>query len=125
MSIEIAGQPETRRTEDGDLCIEVPLTAEPDELLMKELSASPPLVSLCERIEPAEQALHIYPNEGGISAPTTILTAVRALIGAANEARAGELMSEQEREDAAAEAQRDQVQQQLGAWWAEQGGVAG
>ncbi len=123
MDIEIAAQPETRRADDGELCILIALSAEPDELLMKELNASPPLESLCARVEPAGRALHIYPNEGGIAAPTTILTAVKALIGAANEARAGELMSEQEREDAAAEAQRAEVQLQLSSWWAETGGA--
>lgn len=122
MDIEIAGQPESILAEDGELRIEIPLSGEPDELLMKELRASPPLESLCRSIEPAEGALYLCPNEGGIAAPGTVLTAVKALIGAANEARAREQMSEQERAAVAAEQEREQVQRELRGWWAGQGG---
>jgi hypothetical protein len=123
IEIQVAGAPRTIEREEGNgsLSIEIPLTDEPDELLLKELRASPPLSSLCDSIELREQSLLIHPNEGGLEALKTMLTAVVALIETANEARAEAAMSEEEREAAAAAAQRRQVQAELEAWWGEQG----
>lgn len=121
-AIEVAGAPRTIAEDDaGTLSIEIPLTAEPDELLLKELKGSPPLSSLCESIELRERSLLIHPNEGGLGALKTMLTAVVALIETANHARAEAAMSDEERQAAAVEEQRREVQAELEAWWGEQG----
>jgi hypothetical protein len=121
LQIEIAGPPATCASDRAGVCIEIPLTAEPDELLLKELKKSPPLSSLCEGVEVREQSLVLHPNEGGLAALKTMLAAVLALIETANQVRADEAMSDEEREAAAAEALRSEVQAELEAWWAEQG----
>jgi hypothetical protein len=122
VEIQVAGAPRTIAGDEvGALAIEIPLTGEPDELLLKELKASPPLSSLCEAIELRERSLLIHPNEGGLEALKTMLTAVVALIETANQARAEAAMSDEEREAAAAEERRRGVQGELEAWWAEQG----
>jgi hypothetical protein len=120
IEIQVAGVPRTVAGDAG-LTIEIPLTAEPDELLLGELKGSPPLSSLCESIELRERSLLICPNEGGLQALKTMLTAVVALIETANQARAEAAMSEEERQAAAARALHREVQAELGAWWAEQG----
>jgi hypothetical protein len=122
IEIEVAGAPRTIAEDDaGALSIEIPLTAEPDELLLNELKGSPPLSSLCESIELRERSLLIHPNEGGLRALKTMLTAVVALIETANHARAEAAMSDEERQAAAVEEQRREVQAELEAWWGEQG----
>jgi hypothetical protein len=122
VAIRVADVPRTIAEHDGSgLSIEIPLTAEPDELLLQELRGSPPLSSLCEAIELRERSLVIRPNEGGLEALKTMLTAVVALIETANQARADAAMSEEEREAAAAEEKRREVQGELEAWWGEQG----
>lgn len=122
VTIQVAGVPRTIAGDDeGALSIEIPLTAEPDELLLKELRGSPPLSSLCESIEMRERSLVIRPNEGGLESLKTMLTAVVALIETANHARTDAAMSDEEREAAAAEEQRREVQAELEAWWGEQG----
>jgi hypothetical protein len=121
MQIEIAGPPATYASDRAEVCIEIPLTAEPDELLLKELKKSPPLSSLCETFEVREHNLVLYPNEGGLAALKTMLAAVLALIETTNQVRADEAMSDEQREAAAAEALRSEVRAELEAWWGEQG----
>jgi hypothetical protein len=120
LQIELAGPPATCVSERAAICIEIPLTGEPDELLVKELKKSPPLLSLCEDIEIGGQILVLHPNEDGLAALKTMLAAVLALIETTNRARADEAMSDEQRAAAAAEALRSEVQGELEAWWAEQ-----
>lgn len=120
--IEIAAPPET--VEDGgEIRVALPLSAEPDELLLKELKASPPLSSLCDSFEVRGRTLLLHPNDGGLDAVKTMLTAVLALIETTNRTRADELMSEEERAAAELEQRREQVQDDVLAWWEEQGRV--
>jgi hypothetical protein len=122
IEVQVAGPPRTIAEDDaGGLAIEIPLTAAPDELLLKELRGSPPLSSLCDSIELRERSLLIHPNEGGLEALKTMLTAVVALIETANHARGEAMMSDEERQAALVEEQRREVQAELEAWWGEQG----
>jgi hypothetical protein len=119
--IELAGPPAIHLSDRVALRIDIPLTAEPDELLLKELKKSPPLSSLCDGVDVREQSLVLHPNEGGLAAVKTMLAAVVALIETTNQARAEEAMTEDEREAAAAALLRSEVQAELDAWWDEQG----
>jgi hypothetical protein len=125
VQIEMAGPPATHASDRAALCIEIPLTAEPDELLLKELKKSPPLSSLCDGVEVRERSLVLLPNEGGLAAVKTMLAAVVALIETTNQARAEEAMTDDEREAAAAAVLRSEVEAELGAWWDEQRQEAG
>jgi hypothetical protein len=119
--IELAGPPAIHLSDRVALRIDIPLTAEPDELLLKELKKSPPLSSLCDGVDVREQSLVLHPNEGGLAAVKTMLAAVVALIETTNQTRAEEAMTEDEREAAAAALLRSEVQAELDAWWDEQG----
>jgi hypothetical protein len=122
MDIEIAGRPETiENGETNDVAIRVPLTAEPDELLVKALKKSPPISSFCARLEPGAQELIVYPNDDGTEGLGTALTAIQALIRSTNEERATQDMTDEELEAEATAARKRAVEAELAAWWEQQG----
>jgi hypothetical protein len=121
VDIDIAGTPETVPVhETTGMGIRIPLTGDPDELLLEELQGSPALMSFCDTIEPDGQALMLHVNDRGLGALTTMLTAIGSLIATANKTRAEDAMTEEERATAAAEEARARVQEELHRWWAEQ-----
>jgi hypothetical protein len=121
VDIDMAGTPETVAAEEAaGMSIRIPLTGEPDELLLEELKGSPAVMSFCDAIEPDGQALLLAVNDHGLGALTTMMTAIGSLIATANRTRAEGAMTEQERSAAAAEEARSRVQEELERWWAEQ-----
>jgi hypothetical protein len=118
MDIEIARRPETFRHADGAaICVRVPLTATPDQVLMDELASSPQLASFCERIEPGEQELVVYPREDDVAGLSTTLTALQALVAIANGKRASEAMTDAQGQARALEAKKRRIDAELKAWW--------
>jgi hypothetical protein len=116
--IDIAGRPEAFHHPDvEDLCIRIPLTGAPDQLLIEELSASPQISSYFTRLEPRECELIAYPNEAGMEGLSTLLTAIGALLARANQRRLEQAMTEEEREARAAEARKRQIDAELNDWW--------
>jgi hypothetical protein len=119
MDIDIARRPETVRHADGaELLVRIPLTATPDQVLMDELASSPQLASFCEKIEPGEQELVVYPREDDdVAGLSTTLTAIQALLAIANGKRASEEMTEAQGEARALEARERSMDTELQAWW--------
>jgi hypothetical protein len=122
VNIEIAGEPEAAVLPDRpELCIRIPLTATPDDVLIDALENSPQISSFCERLEPYEDGLLIYPKGGNSAGMGTALTAIQQLLALTNNQRAERLMSEEERAAKALEEERRQVAAELKAWWEGQG----
>jgi hypothetical protein len=119
MDIDIARRPETvRHTAGAEILVRIPLTATPDQVLMDELASSPQLASFCEKIEPGEQELVVYPREDDdVAGLSTTLTAIQALLAIANGKRASEEMSEAQGEARALEARERTIDTELQAWW--------
>jgi hypothetical protein len=118
MDIDIARRPETLRHADGgEICVRIPLTATPDQVLMDELASSPQLASFCARIEPGEQELIVYPREDDVAGLSTTLTAIQALVAIANGKRASEEMTDAQDEARALEARKGRMDAELQTWW--------
>jgi hypothetical protein len=118
MDIEIARRPETfRPTDTTEICVRIPLTATPDEVLMDELASSPQLASFCERIERGERELVVYLREDDVAGLSTMLTAIQALVAIANGKRASEAMTGAQGESRAVEARQRKMDAELEAWW--------
>ena len=118
MDIDIARRPETFRHADGaEIVVRIPLTAKPDQVLMDELASSPQLASFCERIEPGEHELVVYPREDDVAGLSTTLTAIQALVAIANGKRASEKMTDAQDEAIALEARKRRMDAELQAWW--------
>lgn len=122
MDIELAGRPEAIEAgETNDVAIRVPLTAEPDELLLEALKKSPPISNLCARLEAGDQELIFYLNDRSVGGLGTAMTAIQALISSTNDERAAQNMTKEELEAEAAADRRRTVDAELSAWWEEQG----
>ncbi len=119
MNIQLASAPEVLPDHEAKgLCITVPLTARPDEVLLDAINASPAITAYCESVEPQESALVLaLKKDAGPEGLGTLMTAVSSLIELSNKDREAAAKTEEElrldelrREQADAEAA-------LQAWW--------
>ncbi|HEX3432729.1 MAG TPA: hypothetical protein VHT25_01580 [Solirubrobacteraceae bacterium] len=122
MDIELAGRPETIEVDEThDVAIRVPLTAEPDGLLLEALKKSPPISNLCARLEAGDRELIVYLNDRSVGGLGTAMTAIQALVSSTNDERAAQNMTKEELEAQAAADRRRAVEGELSAWWEEHG----
>jgi hypothetical protein len=96
--------------------IRLPLSAEPDDLLMHQLRHSSDVKGYCHSVEPVGANLLIYPSKVGWGEPGEMLTAITDVIDASNNQRL-ELELMQDETDAVAAQRRERVDAALEEWW--------
>jgi hypothetical protein len=122
MNIELAASPETIDAEKAaEVAIRLPLTAPPDELLMKALERSPQISSFCDRLEATDQQLVIRLQDDRLAGLGTVLTAIQSLLSLTNAERAAQDKADEQIEAEAAEAKRTEVDVELQQWWEQRG----
>jgi hypothetical protein len=95
----------------------LPLSAEPDDLLMHLLRASKHVKGYCHSVEPLGANLLMYPSKVGWSDPGDMLTAITAVLDTSNNQRVERERMQEEESDAAAEERRERVDAALKKWW--------
>jgi len=119
MNIQLASAPEVLSGHEAKgLCITVPLTARPDDVLLDAINASPAITAYCASVEPEESALVLaLKKDAGPDGLGTLMTAVSSLIELSNKDReAAEKTEEERRLDELRREQAD-AETALQAWW--------
>jgi hypothetical protein len=119
MNIQLASAPEVLSDHEAKgLCITVPLTARPDDVLLDAINASPAITAYCASVEPEESALVLaLKKDAGPDGLGTLMTAVSSLIELSNKDReAAEKTEEERRLDELRREQAD-AETALQAWW--------
>jgi hypothetical protein len=123
MNIQLASAPEVLSDPEAKgLCITVPLTARPDELLLDAIDASPAVTAYCASVEPHENALAlVLKKDAGPDGLGTLMTAVSSLVELTNKDREAAAKSEEERQREELERERAEAEAALQAWWESRG----
>jgi hypothetical protein len=119
MNIQLASAPEVLPdAEAKGLCITVPLTARPDEVLLDAINASPAITAYCASVEPEESTLVlVLKKDAGPEGLGTLMTAVSSLIELSNKDREAAAKTEEERRLDELEREQADAQAALQAWW--------
>jgi hypothetical protein len=119
MNIQLASAPEVLPdAEAKGLCITVPLTARPDEVLLDAINASPAITAYCASVEPEESTLIlVLKKDAGPDGLGTLMTAVSSLIELSNKDREAAAKTEEERRLEELERAQADAQAALQAWW--------
>jgi len=121
-AIEVAGKPKRERVPNmGAEPIRLPLSAEPDDLLMRDLGRNELVSNYCKRVEAVGTSLILFPSKTGRNHPAAMLTAIKARIDTTNNTRAQ--LEERAESEAAAkeagEAWRERTDAELDKWFDE------
>lgn len=119
MHIQLASAPEVLQDPEAKgLRITVPLTAQPDELLLDAIDASPAITAYCASVEPEESALVlVLKKDAGPDGLGTLMTAVSSLIELSNKDREASAKTEEERRLEELEREQADAEAALQAWW--------
>lgn len=119
MNIQLASVPEVLPDPEAKgLCITVPLTARPDEVLLDAINASPAITAYCASVEPEESALLlVLKKDAGPEGLGTLMTAVSSLIELSNKDREAAAKTEEERRLDELEREQADAEAALQAWW--------
>jgi hypothetical protein len=119
MNIQLASAPEVLPdAEAKGLCIAVPLTARPDEVLLDAINASPAITAYCASVEPEESALVLaLKKDAGPEGLGTLMTAVSSLIELSNKDREAAAKTEEERRLDELRREQADAEAALQAWW--------
>jgi hypothetical protein len=119
MNIQLASAPEVLSDPEAKgLRITVPLTAQPDELLIDALDASPAITAYCTSVEPEESALVlVLKKDAGPDGLGTLMTAVSSLVELSNKDREAAAKTEEERRLEEFEREQADAEAALQAWW--------
>jgi hypothetical protein len=119
MNIQLASAPEVLQDPEAKgLRITVPLTAQPDELLLDAIDASPAITAYCASVEPEESALVlVLKKDAGPDGLGTLMTAVSSLVELSNKDREAAAKTEEERRLEELEREQADAEAALQAWW--------
>jgi hypothetical protein len=119
MDIQLASAPEVLSDPEAKaLRITVPLTAQPDELLLEALDASPAITAYCTSVDPEESALVlVLKKDAGPDGLGTLMTAVSSLVELSNKDREAAAKTKEERRLEELEQEQADAEAALQAWW--------
>ncbi|HST33452.1 MAG TPA: hypothetical protein VLJ80_08015 [Solirubrobacteraceae bacterium] len=119
MNIQLASAPEVLPDPEAKgLRITVPLTAQPDELLLDAIDASPAITAYCASVEPDASALVlVLKKDAGPDGLGTLMTAVSSLVELSNKDREAAAKTEDERRLEELEREQADAEAALQAWW--------
>lgn len=119
MNIQLASAPEVLQDPEAKgLRITVPLTAQPDELLLDAIDASPAVTAYCASVESEGSALVlVLKKDAGPDGLGTLMTAVSSLVELSNKDREAAAKTKEERRLEELEQEQADAEAALKAWW--------